>query len=197
MKRSIITIALAVLGAALAGGCVVTATDSSGKPDSTPSEPKSVKFKFEVSGGALVPKNGKTPGCGSFPEPFQDGCFVAGVNERQAIDVQLDKSNGWWFHKLQICGVETPAKPDFNNCGLIPARASDFKIVVGKTYLVPGSDGTVLLDSSSRDRKFTIWNENWLPGLYFYRIEACTQDGKEEVTCVETDPGGINRGIGM
>ena len=197
MNASIRTILVTALCATLAGGCVVTATDSGGGKDAGPDKPKPVRFKFEVDGQALVPKNGKTPGCGSFPESFQDGCFVADINERLDIEVKLDKSNGWWFRELQICGVETPAKPDFKDCGLSPARASDFKVVVGKAFLTPDSNGRVVLDQAGRDRRFQVWNENWLPGLYFYRIEACMQDAKDEITCVETDPGGINRGIGM
>jgi hypothetical protein len=184
----------------LTAGCVAQQVDVPASAVGLTGTAKSDKFKFEVDEDAeqLVPKNGKTPGCEVFPEALQDGCFVAGANDKLQIEFKLDKSNGWWFSEFQIC-----AAPDFDSpgefkkpetCELSADQRVDFLVDVDGAFKVPDASGKVELDDQTRLRRFFLRNQNWESARYFYRIEACT--GERVITCVETDPGGINTGTG-
>lgn len=185
---------------ALVGGCVAQQVDTPLPGVGLTGTAKSEKFKFEVDedAGMLVPKNGKTPGCEVFPEALQDGCFVAGPNDKLSIEFKLDKSKGWWFSEFQICAVPDFSGPgDFSkpaSCELSDDQRVDFLVDVDGTFTMPNANGIVDLDGVVRLRRFFLRNQNWESSRYLYRIEACT--GDREIVCVETDPGGINPGTG-
>jgi hypothetical protein len=167
---------------------------------------KGLTVKLEVADDGkgnevLINKNLKSRGCGKFPDEdkYRKGCIVAQRGEMVKVEFMLSGTPGWYFTAFQVCSVggENPQKPaDYADCRLTVEQRADLLVLTSSGIAVPNENGRVDIPSSGPGlQQFELRDLNWLKGVYFYGVQACTGTGGGQ-RCLWTDPGLENNGLG-
>lgn len=171
-------------------------------------KPFEVTWQVKEVDGELIleTKKEKTPKCsGKFSQQIlEKGCFFAEQNETMVITFKLKpnyKGSKWRFTEIKLC--EGVSKGAASNCSLGDISRYDF-LVDANNELLPfppegdPEEGRVdLTQASTQLREFKVRNFNFEKASYVYVLKACKEGQTTgEGNCVESDPGGMNRGRG-
>jgi hypothetical protein len=126
------------------------------------------------------------------------GCIVVGKYNTASILVELRRSKGWRFDRLEICPGGAKRSDTSQHCTLSDEQRRDFQIVLAektKPEGNPDANGLFQFAKDAEVRAFFLNDRNTVEGEYFYRVRVCPVDGTDS-ECIWSDPPIINGGMG-